>query len=493
MIEHLLELFPITSLTAEQFYGLAPLMFLLALGLLNLFFAAASENFVCKKISAIFPQIGLVVAFFIFWNQLGTPEVLITSGHIVIKDFHRVMSMLLIVCAGFTFFISQGYEQQEDLPSELYSLGIFSLIGMMLMIYTQNLIFIFIALEIMSLAVYVLVGMRRHVIASAEASLKYFILGGLASGLLLYGSALLFGTTGSFDLSTISAQLSQMQNIPMIFYVGSILVLCGFLFKIGAFPFHQWVPDVYQGASHNITAFMSTAVKLTSFIVLVNFAQKILLIDATDHFFVPILWAIAAITMLFGNILAISQAQIKRLLAYSTIAHTGYLLLALLALKGSPSALHSLFSYLIFYVVMNFSAFAVVILLSKTNDKDLAVTDFIGLAHRKPILGTVMAVSMAAMAGIPLTSGFVGKFMIFSSAIEAGLSSLVLIAVLASAIGVTYYFKIIAYIFMKPTQNEKAVSRWGGSVFCAVVGLILTIQLGVLPKSLLSHLQAFLN
>jgi len=344
----------------------------------------------------------------------------------------------------------------------------------------------------MSLAVYVMVAMRRASQFSAEAGLKYFILGGLASALLLYGSSLIFGAFGSFELNTLENVLRTTASPSPIFYIGLGLVVVSMLFKVGAFPFHGWVPDVYQGASTNVTAFMGAAVKFTAFLAFARIAQSLIFIDSIDalKWFKNFIWLIAAASMIYGNFVAISQNELKRMLSFSTIAHSGYLLLGLYAMNLGEESTQALVLYLFFYALSNLGAFAVISLFEDKNQKDLTLENVSGLGLKHPFLGAFFSIFLLSMAGIPLTSGFIGKYGLFNSAVSAGEIPLVVIAVLTSVVSVYYYLRVIVYMFMKESNSSTAkYHNLAGALMAAFISAAATLQFGLFPKAIIQFIK----
>jgi NADH-quinone oxidoreductase subunit N len=361
------------------------------------------------------------------------------------------------------------------------------------MVSTSHLLFMFISLEIMSLAIYVMVAMRRSSRFSAEAGLKYFILGGLGSALFLYGSALIFGATGTFELHTISHKV-QITAPSMIYYIGLGLITVAMLFKVGAFPFHGWVPDVYQGAATNVTGYMGAGVKFTAFMAFAKIAQNLVFNESVEglHWFHSFLWFVAAASMIYGNVVAISQTEIKRMLSFSTIAHTGYLLLGLIVVRTGVEDTRSLILYLFFYALSNLGVFALISLFEQRNQKDLTLDQIAGLGLKHPVLGTFFTVFLLSMAGIPLTSGFIGKYGLFSSAVNGGEVPLVVIAVLTSVISVYYYLRVIVYLFMKESTGEMATyNRLGGPTIAALISALATLQFGLFPQAVTNFVKMF--
>lgn len=481
----LIETFPLQSLSGSDYLSLIPLFILSFGAVVTLLVGTLKRNghsYAFMSSSAFLVSALLVYAF----NVETAPTVLL-KGTLVIDSFTRSLSFFACSFALISVIITRGTDVKEGLLSEIYSLILFSTAGMILMMSTNHLLFLFIALEIMSLAVYVMVSMRRTSYFSAEAGLKYFILGGLGSALLLYGSSLIFGATGSFELWAIREFL--VNNTPSaIFYVGLGLVLTAMLFKVGAVPFHGWVPDVYQGAATNVTAFMSAGVKFTAFMALGRIVQNTVFVDGVPglEWFNWYIWLVAAASMIYGNFVAISQNEMKRMLSFSTIAHTGYLLMGLYAMKMGPEAAQSVFLYLFFYSLASLGAFAIVAQFESANEKDLRIEQMAGLGLRHPVMGACMTVFLLSMAGIPLTSGFIGKYGLFNSAVNSGQIPLVVIAVLTSVVSVYYYLRVIVFMYMKEADDHQAIyQNLRGAGIAATITAAATIQFGVFPRAII--------
>jgi NADH-quinone oxidoreductase subunit N len=352
---------------------------------------------------------------------------------------------------------------------------------------SNNLIAIFIALELMSLALYVMVGFRRTQLESNEAALKYFLLGAFASGFLLYGIALLYGATGSVDLVRIAATVadSPLSGSPLLI-AGVLLVLTGFAFKVAVVPFHMWTPDAYEGAPTTVTAFMSAGAKAAGFAALLRVAMRAF--DSTDADWTALLTVIAVLTMTVGNVSALLQTNVKRMLAYSSIAHAGYVLVALIA-GGRDGASSALF-YLAVYAVMNIGAFGVLSLLGRNEEERVLVSDFAGLGFRQPALAIAMTFFMLSLGGIPPTAGFMGKVFVFGAALDAGHVVLVVIGVLNSVVSVFYYLRVTIAMYMSEPQGEPVHVAWAvPGAIAIVLTLLLTLWWGVQAHALWAQAQ----
>jgi NADH-quinone oxidoreductase subunit N len=401
---------------------------------------------------------------------------------IALDDFRWVTDWLFLGGAGLTALISFAYlEREQLLAPEYYVLLIFATLGMMLMAAGEDLMVIFLGLELMSVAVYVLAGFDRRSPRSAEAALKYFLLGAFASGFLLYGIALIYGATGTTNLTLIGVQAAS----GIMLLAGLALLLVGFAFKVAAVPFHMWAPDVYDGAPTPITAFMATGVKAAAFAALFR-----VLTEGFAHAgaWPEIVWWLAVITMVGGNFVALAQRSLKRMLAYSSIAHAGYLLVAVAA--GSAAGRSAFIVYLAAYTLMTIGAFAVLAAKGRGGESDVLIDDLAGLAERRPWLAFALAVSMLSLLGFPGTAGFIGKWYILIAATGARQNVLAAILVLASVVSAGYYLPVIMAMYMKPAPGPAdtahanvRLGRLGEvAVAAVVVGLLL---FGVWPAPLL--------
>lgn len=486
----LIETFPLMPLGPLELFNLLPLFMLTFGAVLCLIVGTHKIN--GHKWSFIASFAVLSAALFQYTNILFTSDVTLLGETLVFSPFTKTISLMVIVFALIAVVLTYGQDKKEGLLSEIYALILFSTAGMILMMSTSHLLFMFIALEILSLAIYIMVAMRRSSRFSAEAGMKYFVLGGLASAGFLYGTSLIFGATGSFQLGQIHNFLTLHSEPSFIFYVGLALVLSGLLFKVGAVPFHSWVPDVYQGASTNVTGFMGAAVKFTAFMALAKVTQSLVFVEgiAGLSWFEGLIWIVAAASMVYGNFVAISQNELKRMLSFSTIAHSGYLLLGLYAMSMGYETAQSVVLYLFFYALSNLGAFAVISQFEEANQKDLTLDQIAGMGVKHPILGAFLTLFLFSMAGIPLTSGFIGKYGLFSSAVTAGEVPLVVIAVLTSVVSVYYYLRVIVYMFMKERSSAPAVYQsLKGAGLAAFLSALATLQFGLFPKAILSFVK----
>ena len=397
--------------------------------------------------------------------------------------FSRLIKVILCGITAVTFLMTAGYALRREVESaEYYALMLLATLGMMLMASGTDLIMIFLGLEISSISQYILAGFRHESPRSTEASLKYFILGAFATGFLLYGIALVYGATGTTNLMSLKIYTANVEKAPLLLMAGCALLLVGFGFKLSSVPFHMWTPDVYDGAPTPVTAFMAAASKVAGFAAL----TRILFVGFTgvQSGWGQILWVIAALTMTLGNIAALVQTRVKRMLAYSAIAHAGYLLVALVA--GTEMGGIGIIYYLVAYALTNLGAFAIVSLLRNEDDEGLKLSNFAGLGFRRPWLGLLMALFMFSLAGIPPTAGFLGKFYIFSGAVEAGYIGLAVLGVINSVISVYYYLRVVVWLYMSPNiagEDPLIGAAWPLRLTLALTAIGI-IMFGVWPGPL---------
>jgi NADH-quinone oxidoreductase subunit N len=405
-------------------------------------------------------------------------------GLVVTDNFSVYFKTLFLLICGLTILLSFNYITRGGMDlGEYYSLILLATFGYMFMASGIDLITIFLALEILSLAVYILAGFMRHNLKSNESAFKYFLLGAFSSAFLLYGIANIYGVVGNTNLKGIAQYFLQEGALKNPLFLGGMgLLLVGFGFKVAVVPFHMWTPDVYEGSPTTVTAFMAVGTKAASFAAFLRvffYALEPLKAEWT-----PVLWILAAATIIFGNTAAIYQKNIKRMLAYSAIAHAGYILVAMVA--GNALGSSSILYYLTVYSFMNLGAFGVVIIAEQREEKNLNITDYRGMAYSHPLLAATMSLFLFSLAGIPPTGGFVGKFYIFSAAVSAGYIGLAIIGVLGSAVAIYYYLRIIVYMYMYEPEKDLLEGRIPFfSAAALVIAALGIIQLGISPAQVL--------
>ncbi len=404
------------------------------------------------------------------------------SGMIAVDRFSGFLDVIFLVIAAATMLIAVPYLRKSlEERGEYYALLLFATIGMMFMAKAHDLTILFLGLELLSIPLYILVGFYRHRVRSNEAGLKYLLLGAFSTGFFLFGVALLYGSTGSTHYDAIRDSILSGDHIsPILTLAGFGLLLVGFAFKVALVPFHMYAPDVYEGAPTSITAFLSTGPKVAGFAALLKIIVVSLAVT-TQHWW-GVVWGLAVLTMTVGNITALVQDNLKRMLAFSSVAHAGYLAIAVLV--GTFDSASGLLYYVAAYAVTTLGAFAVVALIEGKDESDLEMSSYRGLAHRNPWLAAFFALAMISLAGFPPTAGFLGKYFIFNAAVDEGYIWLVVIAVLNSLVSVYYYLRPIVAMYMREPVDEAPVSlpRVTVPVFVLLVGVVL--GLGVFPMVL---------
>jgi NADH-quinone oxidoreductase subunit N len=431
--------------------------------------------------------LGLVSTLLVvLWMWLRGAYAVSPVGMIALDGFRYATSAIFLIAAILAVMLSLGYLGREGILSpEYYVLVLLATVGMLFMSSGADLIVIFLGLELMSVSVYVLAGIDRRSAFSAEAAVKYFLLGAFASGFFLYGVALLYGATGTTNLTQMHLQITSLgleTNLMLLCGIG--LLLIGFGFKVAAVPFHMWAPDVYDGAPTPITAFMAAAVKAAAFTALIRVLLHAL--GASDAVWTEIVLWLSVITMIVGNLVALAQTQLKRMLAYSSVGHAGYILAAVAS--ASEEGARAFVFYVLVYTLMTLGSFAVLAAVGRGGERDVRIDDLSGLGSRRPWMAAAMTVFMLSLLGFPGTAGFIGKWLVLSSVVQADQMILAVLLVLASVVSAGYYLPVVMAMYMKPAVSEDShagarligAARW-------VVGLaaVLLLLLGVWPNSVM--------
>ena len=430
--------------------------------------------------------VGMVIAFIVTvtqWNNGGTTFA--TDGHpmVVVDNFAVFINGILLLTGIFTILVSTHFLRDNKLERpEFYMLMLFSLSGMMLMGMANDLILIFIALELLSIPLYIMSGFAWPREDSEESAMKYFLLGAFSSAIFVFGIALTYGATGTTSLPLI---VESVSSESMLAVASMAFILVGLAFKVAAAPFHMWTPDVYEGAPTATTAFMSVGAKVAGFAALL----RIFLI-AFPHMgdgWIGAMAILATLTLIVGNVVAISQKNIKRLLAYSSIAHAGYILIALAAALNSEDGVSSVLFYLFVYLFSNLGAFAIVMALEKKQGEGVLLDDYKGMFKRSPGWAIALAIFLLSLAGVPPTAGFVAKFYIFRAAVDAGLVWLAIVGVITAVVSTYYYLRIIYFMFMFEGDAQitaHAAVKWGVAIM-----VIVTLWVGLMPNTLFEITQ----
>ena len=444
-------------------------------------FAAKKNRSLTLAITTI---IGLLLAMY-SETLLHGKDITGFYGTVVADDFSILFEFIYMSVAIITVFVSRHYIAENEMNfGEYYVLLLTAVSGMMFMTSGLDLLVIFIGLEIMSISSYILVGMKRKVARANEAALKYLLLGAFSTGFLLYGISLLYGATGSTLLPTIISEIQQNGSGNPLVIVGMALVVVAMSFKIAIVPFHMWTPDVYTGAPTPVTGFLSGAAKAAGFAVFIRVLMTGIPLEGAN--WENILWLLAVLTMTVGNVMALRQNEVKRMLAYSSIAHAGYVLVAVVV--GSTSAISGVIFYSCAYALMGTGAFGILTIrdagrIPRTFD------DLAGYGKRNPTLALLMSLFVFSLVGLPLTGGFIGKFQIFSAALQAGWIWLTVIAILNSALSVYYYLRVVMFMYMRegalPVGSVVSNNTSGFAMTGLLVTALAVLYLGVFPDSIL--------
>ncbi len=471
------------ALSAFDFESILPEITLAVFGFLVLLVGAFKRKNGGGVASGVLSLIGAALALYFtvsLWGERGD----LFSGLYVIDTFGTFFKCIFLVILLMVCAISIRYTRREELATgEYYGLLLFGVLGMMTMVSSTSFVTIFIGLEVMSLSIYILCGLLRGQARAVESSLKYFLLGAFATGFLLYGIALVFASTGAIDIRMVRAVAAarNLSGDPM-FLAGMALILVGFGFKTASVPFHMWTPDVYEGAPTPVTAFMATGVKAAAFgaFLRVFFTAFYPFIAGWSS----ALWLLAVLTMCVGNITALVQSNIKRLLAYSSIAHAGYILIAFVT--GDKVLSSSVLYYLVAYAFMNVGAFTVVVLIGRKGEPNEDIESYAGLAGRHPFVALCMTIFLLSLTGIPPLAGFAGKFYIFSDAVKGGYYWLAVIGMLNSAVAAYYYLRVLMYMYFKdPTRELGKVDMSPLYVLVMLVSVGALLYLGMFPRDIL--------
>ena len=436
-----------------------------------------------KSLTAGLAALGLALTLGFTLAQMGQ-EAVGFQGMVILDGFSIFVNSLLLLCGLLGVALSFGYIKRMNLErGEYYTLMLFSIAGMMLMAQAGDLIVVFLALELLSIPLYVLAAFDRPRAESEEAGLKYFLLGAFATGFIVYGTALVFGATGTTSLGGIVTFIGSNGTPGILLTVGAALILVGLGFKIAAVPFHMWTPDVYQGSPTSVTAFMAAGAKIAGFAALLRVFATAFPSIAADM--TGVLWVVSAATMILGNLLAISQTNIKRMLAYSSIAHAGYILMAFVPYGNPAVAAQSVAAglfYLVAYALTNFGTWGVVIALERAEGRGLEIKDYAGLGKKYPALAAAMTIFMLSLIGLPPTLGFVGKFYLFSSVIAGGFYGLAIIGVLTSLVSAYYYLRVVVTMYMQ--DGEPVRSRESFLDLTTGLTAVATVVISLVPQFL---------
>jgi len=471
------------SFDVQQFIAALPEVFILAMACVILIIDAFLPARL-RMTTFYLIQLTLVVAFLITVFQFGKypAPVVAFSGSYVLDDLAITSKLFIYVFSIFAFVYAREYNQKRKIPnSEYYLLGLFSVLGMSIMASAYGFLTIYLGLELLSLSLYAMVAMYKESTDATEAAMKYFVLGALASGLLLYGISILYGVTGSIHLNTVAQVLQSNREIVPV--VALIFVLAGLVFKFGAVPFHMWVPDVYEGASTPTTLFIASAPKVAAFAITVRILVQSM--PTLQAYWIQILIVISILSMFFGNLLAIAQSNIKRMLAYSSISHIGYTLLGIIAGPNASQGYSAAMFYIVTYVLVAAGAFAIIAIMSRDGVELDMLEDYRGLNARSPWLAFMMMLILFSMAGIPPMVGFFAKLGLLEALVQANLVWLAVLTLLFALVGVYYYLRVVMLMyFEEPAEAVANTPIPVSSDMMIAISLngIAALFLGLLPS-----------
>jgi len=436
-----------------------------------------------RIITYLLSQVTLLGAAILTVSLISAHPELTFSDMFINDSLGNILKMFVYLITASVFVYSREFLMVRQLfKGEFFALSLFAVLGMMVMISAHSLLTIYLGLELLSLSLYALVALNRDSVESSEAAMKYFILGAIASGILLYGMSMLYGATGSLDIGEVGAYIRSSSSDDIVLLFGLSFIIVGLVFKLGGVPFHMWVPDVYHGAPTAVTLFIGTAPKIAAFAMIIR-----LLVDGLEGLhvqWIDMLVIIAALSMGIGNVIAIAQHNIKRMLAYSTISHVGFLLLGILA--GTPDGYAAAMFYTLVYALMSLGAFGMVILLSRKGFEADNIDDFKGLNEKSPWFALMMLIIMFSMAGVPPTAGFYAKLSVLKAVIDIGLVWLAVLAVVFSVIGAFYYLRIIKFMYFDKAEDTVPLqTNFDMRVVMSANGLAI-LAMGIYPTSLMT-------
>ncbi len=473
-----------------NYFLVAPVICLAAFGLLALLVVPANRG--NSRVLGFVTIIGMLTTTVILvrqwmaWSAVGVQET--AGGMVRVDGFGLFFSFILMLIGMLTVLYSMTFLEREDADQgEFYALMLFCLAGMLMMLHTTHLIMVLVGLEVFSLSLYVITGLTRMRLRSVESAMKYFLLGAFSSGFIVYGMAFLYGATGSLELARI-AEVAGAEPSTML-WIGMGLLLIGLAFKVGVVPFHQWVPDVYQGAPTSVTGFMAAATKTAAFAVLLRLLVGAF--GAQTEIWIPLITWLAILTMTVGNVVALAQTNLKRLLAFSSIAHAGYLLIAVVC--PNEGGVGAILFYLTSYAVMTVGAFAVLSAVGRggvESERGYELADWAGLGWRRPMLSLAMMFFLFSLAGIPPTAGFLGKYVVFQAAIKSEQYLLSVVGVLNAAVAAYYYLRVVVTMYMRESdQEELPLPVTPATATVLMVSVVGVLYLGLAPGRLLDVIR----
>ncbi len=468
------------NFVTPDFMPAMPEIFLLAMicGILIIDLFLKDES---RGATYVLSIIALITTAFLSYSNFSTETITTFNGSFILDTMASILKISVIIVVVGVFIYAKDYLKDRNIyKGEYFTLGLFGVLGMMVMISAGNFLTVYLGLELLSLSMYAMIAMQRDSFTASEAAMKYFILGAIASGILLYGMSMVYGVTGSLDLATINQAVAGADRVVMSF--GLVFIILGIAFKLGAVPFHMWMPDVYQGSPTSVTLYIASAPKIAAFAMMYRLLVDGLVGMQAD--WQMILSILAVLSMLLGNIIAIAQSNLKRMLAYSTISHVGFIIMGVIA--GTEAGYGAAMFYAIVYALMSVGGFGMIVLLSRAGYEAENIEDFKGLNQKSPWFALVMMAMMFSMAGVPPFLGFWAKLAVLQEAINSGFIWLAIIGVVASVIGAFYYLRVIKVIYFdKPLDNTPIQASMDIRFTLSLNGLAI-LGLGLYPTALIT-------
>lgn len=436
-----------------------------------------------RNVSYVLAQFSLLITLSVLVMMDSSDRVIAFNGTFVSDAMASVLKIFIVAVVAIVFVYSREYLKQRDIfKGEFYVLGLFATLGMMIMVSAHSFLSLYLGLELLSLSLYAMVAFNRDNSHASEAAMKYFVLGAIASGMLLYGMSMIYGATGSLEISQVAVAIEAQKENSMVLVFGLVFLVVGLAFKLGAVPFHMWIPDVYQGAPTTVTSFIATAPKIAGFAMIVR-----LLVEGMGSLHADwqqMLVILSVLSMAIGNIVAIAQTNLKRMLAYSTISHVGFLVLGILA--GTAEGYSSAMFYTLTYALMSLGGFGMIILLTRSGYEAENLDDFKGLNQRSPWFAFMMLILMFSMAGVPPTVGFWAKLAVLQAVITIDMLWLALVAVFFSIIGVYYYLRVIKIMYFDTAEDSTPISKGRDMQLAISANGLAILALGIYPAGLMA-------
>ena len=436
-----------------------------------------------RNASYFLAQLSLIITLLILLMTESSEKVIAFNGAFVSDALASVLKIFIVAIVAIIFVYSREYLKDRDIfKGEFYVLGLFGTLGMMIMVSAHSFLSLYLGLELLSLSLYAMVAFNRDDSHASEAAMKYFVLGAIASGMLLYGMSMIYGATGSLEISQVAMKIGSQELNDMVLVFGLVFVVVGLAFKLGAVPFHMWIPDVYQGAPTTVTSFIATAPKIAGFAMIIR-----LLVEGMGSMHADwqnMLVILSVLSMAIGNIVAIAQTNIKRMLAYSTISHVGFLVLGILA--GTNEGYSSAMFYTLTYALMSLGGFGMIILLTRKGFEAENLDDFKGLNQRSPWFAFMMLIIMFSMAGVPPTVGFWAKLAVLKAVITIDMLWLALVAVFFSIIGVFYYLRVVKVMYFDKADDMAPINKSRDMQLAITINGLIILVLGIYPADLMA-------